>query len=351
MNKKKLVLLVGVSAILLAGSSVYAGTTLRLVVNGQVLYPTVEPRVENGTAMVPVRSVAEALGASVGWNDQEQEIRIDLPQATSSQRRIDLLQEALAATTPDEAIRLWTKGLQTRNGALQLAAYSPELQKLKWKSFDQVNWVTGASSPWIDKVDISPGTANTDGTYTYQVKLDWRSSTDLDRPLDWSQIPSFSVVVGKVDDRWYVTDMPGQPKLASATLPDGTSISSRGDWSEASGVKLQLQTIGFAADAADPVQSIVGNHAEVVQKQAVQLPQTAAILALVKRTAPAAAGESEPTYEYWLIVTEDQPDTPGMKYAYSLVGLVEGDLEQAKRTLLEAGNTLTLTPWKQSPEA
>jgi len=49
-------------------SMAFAANPIRLYVNGQEINPDVPPQIINGRTMVPVRWVAEALGADVHWD-------------------------------------------------------------------------------------------------------------------------------------------------------------------------------------------------------------------------------------------------------------------------------------------
>ena len=70
------------------------------------------------------------------------------------QRQVDQLLKALAPTTPKEAVELFAKGFKTRNAAEQYAALSTELREIKRKDYESRAWVTGVSSPWIEKYEI-----------------------------------------------------------------------------------------------------------------------------------------------------------------------------------------------------
>lgn len=52
------------------------GPTQSLMVNGRPVMPDVKPQVIGGRMMVPIRFVAEELGASVTWNPQTRVVRI-----------------------------------------------------------------------------------------------------------------------------------------------------------------------------------------------------------------------------------------------------------------------------------
>lgn len=70
------------------------------------------------------------------------------------ERRLELLEKALAPATPRAAVEEWARGVQTRNGALQYALLSPELRQQKYADFVSLEWVTGASSPWVEKYGV-----------------------------------------------------------------------------------------------------------------------------------------------------------------------------------------------------
>lgn len=59
-------LLVGV--MLTIGAPTFAASVIKLIVNGKEITPNVPPQMINGTVMVPVRFVSEALGAKVEWD-------------------------------------------------------------------------------------------------------------------------------------------------------------------------------------------------------------------------------------------------------------------------------------------
>ncbi|ATY84832.1 hypothetical protein CVV65_07785 [Kyrpidia spormannii] len=209
MNRKLILL----SFTLFVGSSVstgaaLAGSGVHIIVNHRVLSPSVSPQMVDGRVVAPVRDVAEVLGATVTWDDQTQTVRLDAPQSDASNRRIALLEQALAPDTAEQAVQTWARGVQTRNGALQYAVLAPALREQRKAEFEQVGWVTGVSSPWVKEFRIDQGTQNADGTRTFPVQFDWRTSVDIQNPVDWSKIPSIPVTVQQVDQHWYVVNAP-----------------------------------------------------------------------------------------------------------------------------------------------
>jgi hypothetical protein len=64
----------GVLLLVLAITPAVAEAPIQVVVNGQTLVMDVEPVRVNGRVMVPARFVAEALGATVSWDDAGQRV-------------------------------------------------------------------------------------------------------------------------------------------------------------------------------------------------------------------------------------------------------------------------------------
>gem|GEM_PF-2028324 len=63
-------------ALAFAGTS-FAANPLKIIVNGEEIKTDVSPQIINGRTMVPVRSVVEALGANVDWDEQNKEVSIN----------------------------------------------------------------------------------------------------------------------------------------------------------------------------------------------------------------------------------------------------------------------------------
>jgi hypothetical protein len=60
---------------LLAGA-VYAQDVIKIVVNGNALSSDVPPQIIDGRVLVPMRTVADALGATVDWDDSSRSVII-----------------------------------------------------------------------------------------------------------------------------------------------------------------------------------------------------------------------------------------------------------------------------------
>lgn len=62
-------------------------------------------------------------------------------------RRIQLLESALAPATPQSLVKTFAEAIKQRNGAVQYMLFCPALQKNNLKTYEALNWVTGTSSP------------------------------------------------------------------------------------------------------------------------------------------------------------------------------------------------------------
>jgi hypothetical protein len=74
--------------------------------------------------------------------------------------QVELFRDALdnfGASSPKQVINIWVKAVKTRNGALHYAAASREFKEkliAEWGRPEESCWVTGTSSPWLDKYKI-----------------------------------------------------------------------------------------------------------------------------------------------------------------------------------------------------
>ncbi|MBC7075586.1 MAG: copper amine oxidase N-terminal domain-containing protein [Syntrophomonadaceae bacterium] len=177
MKKKWLVVIGVVMMVSIFATIAFAGNPIKLIVNGREIEPDVPPQIINGRTMVPVRWVAEALGADVQWDEENKIVWVNTPQLDKLQRQVALLEEAVAANTPREAVETWARGVKERNGALQYAILSPELKEQKRDAYESCGWVTGVSSPWIRDYHIVSESKTADDTWTYDVKYSWETSS------------------------------------------------------------------------------------------------------------------------------------------------------------------------------
>lgn len=76
--KKRLIALTltVVTVLAMMGSTASAASPINLVVDGKKIIPTVDPVVESGTTLVPLRVISETLGADVTWEQSKQQATI-----------------------------------------------------------------------------------------------------------------------------------------------------------------------------------------------------------------------------------------------------------------------------------
>ncbi|WP_312115163.1 hypothetical protein [Brevibacillus reuszeri] len=142
-----------IGAMLLTGS-VFAESKWNLFINDQEFASDyLGIKQENGSVLVPVDKLAEAFHGKASIDLTKHEVRVTLPEATMQSHQVTRLEDALLATTPKEALDTWVKGIQTRNGALQYAVFSPELRTKTQKEFSENYWVTGGSSPHMAEIE------------------------------------------------------------------------------------------------------------------------------------------------------------------------------------------------------
>jgi hypothetical protein len=101
---------------------------------------------------------------------------------------------------------LWRRGEQTRSGALQYAALSPELRRQLNRIPDEMNWVTGVSSPWVGPITVKEKKKLSETAFAYTVTFPEITSAGPPYPTATEQF-----VVERLSANgttgWYITDM------------------------------------------------------------------------------------------------------------------------------------------------
>ena len=113
--------------------------------------------------------------------------------------RVSLLEKALKPQDPLTAAEAWAEGVKTRNGAWQYAVLSPELQKEYYDRFAETNWITGTSSPWIEKYRVTERYRVDDELYRFEVEFTYRDSTES------TFTTKEYITVRKYEDAWLIS--------------------------------------------------------------------------------------------------------------------------------------------------
>lgn len=91
-----------------------------------------------------------------------------LPAMQLLEQRVNLLQLGLQPKDADTLVDVFANAVLQRNGAVQYALYCKGLRASNLAGFQQMNWVTGVSSPSVDSYSIDKGI---DGKYVITYKL------------------------------------------------------------------------------------------------------------------------------------------------------------------------------------
>lgn len=115
---------------------------------------------------------------------------VDDPKYNLLQRRAQVTYFAQAlgefgASSPQEAVRLWVRGDQTRNGVYKYAVAGPEEKKRlesKWGKPEDSFYIIGGSSPWLERYEVTRLQKSRDGSYRATVRYYWTSSAGPSAP-------------------------------------------------------------------------------------------------------------------------------------------------------------------------
>lgn len=183
---KKWIKRIGIMVIFFAGAATataaLAASPVKIILNGEEIKADVPIQIVKGQTMVPLRWLAGALGAEVEWNGRNQTVTIDEYKKQMLQikanRMKDALEEIVVPGTPEEAVAIWARGVDERNAAIQYAVMSPELRAQNISTFDELNWVTGVSSPWVEDYQLTNKKLRPDGAYEFDAKFHMRTSAE-----------------------------------------------------------------------------------------------------------------------------------------------------------------------------
>ncbi|WP_051188215.1 copper amine oxidase N-terminal domain-containing protein [Brevibacillus thermoruber] len=171
--------------------------------DGYVIY---DAAFRDGRVYVLQDWLEELFRARVQYDKAARTLSIQTPQPEAIEEQIAVIEQHLVPSTPDEAVMLWGRGEQTRSGALQYAALSPELRKQLNRIPDEMNWVTGVSSPWVGPITVKEKKKLSETAFAYTVTFPEITSAGPPYPTATEQF-----VVERLSANgttgWYITDM------------------------------------------------------------------------------------------------------------------------------------------------
>ncbi|MBP1999960.1 hypothetical protein J2Z69_000979 [Paenibacillus shirakamiensis] len=200
----KILVCASVGAMIAVGSA-YAGSKLNLFVNGRS-YDTsaLDIQVKNGKVYVPIDRLAEEFKGKAVYDTKKNEVRVTLPDSAEQAIQISRLESGLLPTTAKEALDTWVEGIQTRNGALQYAVFSPELRASTKKKFEDFYWVTGGSSPHMTSVDHLKTKPLNKTTIQYSFEYGLASSNWKGRG---SAVVTVKKFTNEAEENWLITNI------------------------------------------------------------------------------------------------------------------------------------------------
>lgn len=128
-----------------------------------------------------------------------------MPKPAPESRRI-ILPSAI------QAAELYGFGLQHRNASIQYSIFSKSFKKVMYPRFEELNWVTGVSSPWITNYEITKETVINRNAEVIEMRLDTATSS--------GPAPSIMLTISleKERDSWVITGVTSVPELPRGGL-------------------------------------------------------------------------------------------------------------------------------------
>lgn len=219
MKKKIVAFVAGASLCAGLAFTAFAATPVKLIFNGEELKSDVPAQIVEERTLVPLRVIAEMFGAAVVWDADNKTVQID-KQNTKDDNRIKLLEQALAPKAPLDAINDWAEAVKMRNGAWQFALMTEELKETRRDEFEMLNWVTGTSSPWIEKYQITE--VNSTENHTYTVLFTYTDSTNSKGTYERR------VIINQSENTWLISaieDVDIKGNISSILLDDRKQLS------------------------------------------------------------------------------------------------------------------------------
>ena len=208
MKKKWLVIVSMVVFICGFAAVAWANEPIKLVVNGQEIKPDVSPQIIGNRTMVPVRWIAEALGANVEWDAQTKTVLIttnnnpEKPDNSDQSTITKLVQDLgknmknVALLAPEELV---SKSIQANYGNL----VTPELLS-QWQNNSSQAPGRVSSSPWPERIDIIKMDKLSDSQYQIKAEIIEVTSVEMSKGGYASKQP-VTLQVEKINNNWLIT--------------------------------------------------------------------------------------------------------------------------------------------------
>lgn len=160
-----------------------------------------------GHYYLPMDWLEYLFNARINYDPDSNVLSIRTPDLGKIKSEIALIEKTLVPGTAEEAIKLWGRGEQTRNGALQYAALSPQLRRQADKSCHvlQTYWVTGVSSPWVGPISIIKRNKLSDTKIEYTVSYPEITSSPPNTTATEKIMVEKMLIKGRAG--WYISEL------------------------------------------------------------------------------------------------------------------------------------------------
>ncbi len=139
---------------------------------------------------VPISYFSEVLKEDVSYYGEG--VRL-FTKSTVTPSQFDIQStEFIRADSAKECADLYAKAVKERKGVIQYGLMSQKLRAAKKPGFEEMNWVTGVSSPWVTTYNVKDN-----GNGTFKITFHWATSTGK------SPDTIVTLTVSKVKDQEY----------------------------------------------------------------------------------------------------------------------------------------------------
>ncbi|AFS79568.1 copper amine oxidase domain-containing protein [Gottschalkia acidurici 9a] len=205
-----------------SGGLAYASNNINLNFNGQGYVPPSNTKVEDGHIMIPLKWIAEQLGAKVSWDNENKTVDIKVPESRILQSQINSFMYGLEPRTPKEAVDTWLKGVKSRSGSIQYAMLSTNLQEKTYDKFNEGYWNTGGSSPWIDDIVFLKEENINDAKVEYTIEYNLKSSAGIEGKGE--KVITIEKNPEEYSSNWYITEIKSKENNCEMYTPAETII-------------------------------------------------------------------------------------------------------------------------------
>lgn len=206
---KRNVFVVFIVAVLVCALAAAAWATepVKLVVNGQEIKPDVSPQIIGDRTMVPVRWIAEALGANVEWDAQTKTVIITTNKTENTEnadlKAVEKLVADFGKTLKNVAL-VAPEDVAAKSIKENYAAYVSPALLAQWQKDPQNAPGRATSSPWPERIDITDTEKISDSKYQVQGEIIKMTSVEMAGGGYAAKRPVV-LAVEKADGKWVIT--------------------------------------------------------------------------------------------------------------------------------------------------